>query len=82
MAERQWRLDEALMDWVLIVKRLKCSLKDVNVLRNWGGVIGSDHFLVVAKLCWRRTRYERKEEQKVNVIRVCELLKKENAENI
>jgi hypothetical protein len=43
------------------------------------GVIGTDHFLV-AKMCWRRNRYERKEEQKVKVIRVSELLKEENAE--
>jgi integral membrane sensor domain MASE1 len=58
--------DEAFVDWVLIDKRLidkrlKGSLKDVNVLRSLGGVIGGDHFLVVAKMCWRRTRYERKE---------------------
>jgi hypothetical protein len=67
--------DEALMDWVLVDKRLKGSLKDVNVLMSWRGVTGSDDFLVVAKMCWKRTRYERKEEQKVKVIRVSELLK-------
>jgi hypothetical protein len=73
-------VDEALMDWVLVDKRLKGSLKDVNVLRSWGGVIRSDHFPVVAKLCWKRKRYERQEEQKVKVIRASELLKKEKAE--
>jgi exonuclease III len=72
--------DEALMDWVLIDKRLKGSLIDEDVLRSWGAVIGSDHFPVVAKMYWNRTRYERKEEQKIKVIRVYELLKKENAE--
>jgi hypothetical protein len=55
-------------------------LKDVNVLRSWGGVIGSDHFLVVAKMCWKKTRYERKEDQKVKVIRMSEFMKKEKAE--
>jgi hypothetical protein len=72
--------DEALMDWVLVDKRLKGSLKDVNVLMSWRGVTGSDDFLVVAKMCWKRKRYERKEEQKVKVIRVSELLKKGKAE--
>jgi hypothetical protein len=74
--------DEALMDWVLVCNRLKDSLNDVNVLRSWwgGGVIGSDHFLVVAEMCWRRTRYESKEEQNVKVFRVSELLNKEKAE--
>jgi hypothetical protein len=72
--------DEALMDWVLVDKKLKGSLNDVNVLRSWGGVTGSDNFVVVAKICWRRTRKERKEEQKVKVIRVSELLMKENAQ--
>jgi hypothetical protein len=68
------------MDWVLVDKRLKGSLKDVNVLRSWGGVIGSDNFLVVAKMCWKITRYERKEKQKEKVIRVSELLKNEKPE--
>jgi hypothetical protein len=72
--------DEGLMDWLLIDKRLEGSLKDVNVLMSWYCVIGNDHFLLVAKLCWRRTRYEIKEEQKVKVIRVSELLKKEKEE--
>lgn len=54
--------DEALMDWVLVDKRLKGRLEDVNVLRSWGGVIGSDHFLVVARMCWgeRGMKSERK----------------------
>jgi hypothetical protein len=42
--------DEALMDCVLVDKRLKGGLEDA--LRSWGDVIGSDHFLVVARLCW------------------------------
>jgi hypothetical protein len=32
-------------------------------------MIGSDHLLIVLKMCWRRTRYDREEEQKVMVIR-------------
>jgi hypothetical protein len=49
------------MAWVLDDKRLTGNLKNVNVLRSWKCVIGSDHFLVVAKMCWRRTRNENKE---------------------
>jgi hypothetical protein len=26
-------------------------------------VLESDHFFVVANMCWRRTKYERKEDQ-------------------
>jgi hypothetical protein len=54
--------DEALMDWVLVDKRLKGRLEDVNVLRSSGGVIGSDHFLLVARMCWgeRGMKSERK----------------------
>jgi endonuclease/exonuclease/phosphatase family metal-dependent hydrolase len=47
------------MDWVLVDKRLKGRLEDVNVLNSWGCVIGSDHFLVVARVCWGRTRCEK-----------------------
>jgi hypothetical protein len=72
--------DGALMNWVLVDKRLKGRLKDINVLRSCGDVIGSDHFLVVARMCWGRTRYEKREEEKVKVIRVSELLKKEDTE--
>jgi hypothetical protein len=48
------------MDWLLVDKRLKGSLNDVNVQRSWGYVIVRYHFILVAKMCWRKTRYERK----------------------
>jgi hypothetical protein len=65
---------------VLVDKRLKGNLKDVNVRRSWGGMTGSDHFLVVARMGWKIIRYERNEEQNVKVIRVSELLNNEKAE--
>jgi hypothetical protein len=34
---------------VLVDKRFKDRLEDVNVLSSWGGIISSDHFLVVAR---------------------------------
>jgi hypothetical protein len=77
---RDSRINEALMDWVLVDKRLKGRLEDVNVLRSWGGVIGNDPFLVVARMCWKGTKYEKREEEKVRVIRLSELLKKEKTE--
>jgi exonuclease III len=54
--------NEALTDWMLVDKRIKDSLKDVNVLSSWVGVgvIGSGHLFVAAKMCWRRTRYKSK----------------------
>jgi hypothetical protein len=52
-------------------------MEDVNVLMSWRGVIGSDHFLVVARMGWGGTRYEKRKEEKVRVIRVSELLETE-----
>jgi hypothetical protein len=65
---------------VLVDKRLKGRLEDVYVLRSWGYVIWSEHFLVVARMCWGETRYEKRVEKKVQVIRVSELLKNEKTE--
>jgi hypothetical protein len=43
------------MDYMFVDKRLNY----VNVLKSCGCMIGSDNFLVVAKMSWRRkTRYE------------------------
>jgi hypothetical protein len=55
-------------------------LEDVNVLRSWGVIIGSDHFLAVATMCCGGTRHEKLEEEKVTVIRRIELLKKDETE--
>jgi hypothetical protein len=40
--------DEALMDWVLVDKRLKGRQEDVNVLSSCLSIVDNDHFLVVA----------------------------------
>jgi hypothetical protein len=45
-----------------------------------GGVIGSNHFLVVARMSWGGIRYEKLAEEMARVIRVSILLKKEKAE--
>jgi hypothetical protein len=77
---RDRRTDDALMDWMLVDKRLKGRLEDVNVMRRWRGVIGSDHFLVVARIRCEGTMYDKREEEVVRVIRVNELLKLEKME--
>jgi hypothetical protein len=53
--------DVTLMDWVPVDKRLKGRHENVNVLRNCGGIVSSDHFLVVARTRWGGTRYEKRE---------------------
>jgi hypothetical protein len=72
--------DEVVMDWALVDKRLRGRLEDVNVLRIGGGIIGSGHFLVVAKMLWGGMRYEKPKEDKIMVFRLSELLKNEKAE--
>jgi hypothetical protein len=54
---------------VLVDNRLKDRMEDVNVLRSWGGIIGSDHFIVVARR--RESQWCPKEDMESRTVKRC-----------
>ena len=70
-------VERALMDYVLISKKMIGRVKDVHVFRGVAAGIMSDHFLVEAKVIVAKEWGNRKEECRREVVKVDELKKPE-----